>query len=306
LHRSTLVWVLAVAMLAAGAQTALADPPTPANPAGHELGVVPAKASKHGGAGSNLSWHGGPVIHANKTYAIYWGGTFSSDYRSLTDGFLANVAAASGSQSNVYFSDTQYSDSLGTISYSSSFGGSIVDTNPLPASGCNDAYTSVCVSDAQIQAEIQRVAPSTWRTPNSVIFMFTGKGVGSCYSSGSCAFSSYCAYHSNLADNTPYANMPYAMTVPAACDSGQHPNGSDADATINVASHEHNEAITDPLGTAWFDQRGYENGDKCAWNFGAAIGGTSGHLYNQAIGSGHYYLQQEWSNQTSRCVLTGL
>jgi len=96
------------------------------------------------------------------------------------------------------------------------------------------------------------------------------------------------------------------MTVPAACDSGQHPNSSDADATINVASHEHNEAITDPLGTAWFDQRGYENGDKCAWNFGTALGGTSGHQYNQAIGSGRYYLQQEWSNQTSRCVLTGL
>jgi hypothetical protein len=30
-----------------------------------------------------------------------------------------------------------------------------------------------------------------------------------------------------------YANMPYADTVPAACDAGYHPNSNDADATIN-------------------------------------------------------------------------
>ena len=27
--------------------------------------------------------------------------------------------------------------------------------------------------------------------------------------------------------------------------------------------------------------------------------------YNQVVGAGTYYLQQEWSNATSRCVLTG-
>jgi hypothetical protein len=102
-----------------------------------------------------------------------------------------------------------------------------------------------------------------------------------------------------------YANMPYADTVPAACDAGQHPNNDDADATINVASHEHNEAITDEQGPAWYDRRGYENGDKGAWNFGTALGSTQYGQYNQVIGTGKYYLQQEWSNKSSRCVLTG-
>jgi serine protease len=98
--------------------------------------------------------------------------------------------------------------------------------------------------------------------------------------------------------------MPYADTSARACDAGYHPNSStdpDADATINVTSHEHNETITDPLGSAWFDSSGYENGDKCAWTFG----GVGSNRANQTINGNSYILQQEWSNATSRCVLTG-
>jgi len=118
-----------------------------------------------------------------------------------------------------------------------------------------------------------------------------------------------CAYHSwfgSGASTTLYANMPFAALVPSACSPSQSPNGNAADATINVLSHEHNEAITDPNGNAWFDLLGYENGDKCAWTFGTPLGSTSFGQYNQAIGTGKYYLQQEWSNSTNSCVLTGL
>ena len=66
-----------------------------------------------------------------------------------------------------------------------------------------------------------------------------------------------------------------------------------------------NEAITDPDGNAWFDSAGNENGDKCAWTFGTSLGSTGSGQYNTVIGAGKYYLQQEWSNQNSRCVLTG-
>jgi hypothetical protein len=90
--------------------------------------------------------------------------------------------------------------------------------------------------------------------------------------------------------------------VPTACGSGQSPNANDADSTINVVSHEHNEAITDALGTAWYDRRGYENGDKCAWTWGTTSGPT-GRKYNQLINGHTYFLQQEWSNQISGCAL---
>jgi hypothetical protein len=300
---------------AVSVSSALAAPPTPSHPAGKELGVVPArgKAGKLG-TSQNLTYHNGPVMHTNKVYAIYWvppGYTVDSGYESLINRYFGDVAAANGQTSNVYYSDTQYYDTTGSIAYASSFAGSYVDTSPLPASGCKDSYTSVCVTDAQLQSEITRVIKANGWTPNSSteFFMFTAKGIGSCDGSSSCAFSQYCAYHSWIGSGstaTVYANMPYADTVPAACDAGQHPNNDDADATINVTSHEHNESITDEQGSAWFDRRGYEDGDKCAWNFGTALGSDGYGQYNQVINGHDYYLQQEWSNHSSGCVLQGI
>jgi hypothetical protein len=297
-----------------------AAPPSPSDPAGGELGVVPAlpavanDAGAHGGgSGSNLGYHGGPAMHTNTTYAIYWvpgGYSVSANYESLINRFFGDVGHDSGLTSNVYFSDTQYYDSVnGNIAYNSTFGGFFVDTNPLPANGCSDSYTAACVSDAQLRAEIAKdITAAGWTASGSnMFFMLTAKGIGSCYASSSCAFSQYCAYHSSFSSGSGsviYTNMPYADTVPAACDAGQHPNGDDADATINVTSHEHNEAITDWQGNAWYDKRGYENGDKCAWNFGA-VSGSSGAEYNQTINGNKYFLQQEWSNASSGCVLTG-
>ncbi len=301
-------------MLLLGVLQVQAAPPTPNNPAGNILGVVPSKFAGHNFSSrtSNLSYHNGPTMHTNRTYAIYWvpsGYKVDSGYESIINSFFQGVAADNGKTTNVYYSDTQYYDTSGSISYSSSFGGSYVDTNSFPANGCSDSYTSVCLSDAQIRSEINRVASAQgWARSGSLIFMFTAEGVGSCTSSSSCAFSSYCAYHSNFsstAGNTLYANMPYADTVPAACDGGQRPNNDDADATLNVTSHEHNEAITDPTGQAWYDRQGYENGDKCAWNFGKSLGSTAYGQYNQVINGHYYYLQQEWSNYSSGCVLQG-
>ncbi|MFM6973642.1 MAG: hypothetical protein ACKOXM_00600 [Agromyces sp.] len=296
---------------------ALAQAPETLNPgAAHIAGVVlPHNAAgKVSGGGSNLTYHSGPVMRTNTVYAIYVkpsGYTMSANYQSLINRYFTDVAAATTARttSNVYWSATQFSDSTGTISNTSTFGGSWTDTDPLPASGCTSSYTPVCLSDAQIQAEVRKAIAANGWTANSttMFFVFTAKNIGSCAGS-SCAFSSYCAYHSwNLNNGTLlYANMPYASTVPSACDTGQRPNGDDADATLNVTSHEHLEGITDPTGKGWWDNRGYENGDKCAWNFGTALGGTTGTKYNQVINGNRYFLQQEWSNSTTRCVLIGL
>jgi hypothetical protein len=296
------------------ASAASASPPTAKNPVGRILGVVPSHGHAAGRLGSsgNLTYHNGPVMHTNSVRAIYWipsGYSVSANYRSVIDGFFANVAGDSGKTSNVYYSDTQYYDLSAPIAYSSSFSGSVIDTNAFPASGCRDSYTSVCLSDSQLQSEISRVIKANvWSTGlGTEYFIFTPKNVGSCFGS-SCAYSYFCAYHSQIGNGstaTLYANMPYAAFVPSACGSGQSPNADDADSTINVTSHEHNETITDPLGTAWYDRRGNENGDKCAWNFGHPLGSTGSGSYNQAIGSGRYYLQQEWSNRSSGCVLIG-
>jgi hypothetical protein len=316
------VFGLALVIAAAVAGPVAAAPPNPAKPAGPPeriRGIIPVHEQAKGASptrSSNLSWHGGPVMHANRVYTIFWGSSNSWDagYVAGINGYFQNVATDSGKTSNVYDSDTQYTDAAGPLAYKVLYGATYSDSSAYPSNGCTDKATSICLSDLQLQSEVQAaMATNGWTAVGadgvqSLFFVFTPKGVGSCAGS-SCAYTSYCAYHSWIGGGSNailYANQPYAVQNYRiyTCDSGQRPNGITADATLNLASHEHNEAITDEQGTAWYDRQGQENGDKCAWNFGAASG-PSGARYNQTIGGAHYYLQQEWSNASSGCVLTG-
>src|SRR5207244_549633 len=57
---------------------------------------------------------------------------------------------------------------------------------------------------------------------------------------------------------------------PSACEAqATGPNGNaGADGMASIISHELEEATTDPDLNAWYDRRGQENADKCAWTFG--------------------------------------
>src|SRR5581483_9785021 len=108
--------------------------------------VPPLSMATPGVQGSgDLTWHGGPVMHTNKTYAIYWEPTgyahpFPAGYETTINQWFTDVAADSGKTTNVYGVDTQYSDGSGNIAYSSTFGGSTVATNAFPANGCTDSW----------------------------------------------------------------------------------------------------------------------------------------------------------------------
>lgn len=277
-------------------------------------GVVPTRDRAPDVTTNNLMYHGGPVMRTNKTYAIYWvpsGWSMVSGYRSTINGYFSAVAHASGSNQNVYSTETQYFDSTGPIAYSQTFGGSTTATNPFPPNGC-PIYDGLraCFTDQQISNEIKQVIASKgWVAgPTHAFFLFLPKNVGTC-DGGSCAFASFCAYHSWVgtgASQVVYANVPYADTDQAGCSTGQRPNGSDADDTINLASHEHREMIEDPSGNGWYDSVGDEGADKCAWRFGPSLGTTSTGAYNQVIYGHVYYLQEEWTNAHSMCVQRGI
>jgi hypothetical protein len=232
---------------------------------GHVGGIVPPIGAGPNLGSGNLIYHGGPVMHTNKTYAIYWvpsGYSMTASYKSTINNYFTDVAAASGATSNVYAVETQYYDlapnpNPGPILYSSTFGGSVTDTGALPPNGCNPnpPGTTSCISDAQIIAKIHAVTTAQGWTENSTnqFFLFTPMGVGSCFGMGpgsGCSYTDYCAYH-GYDVNLIYANQPYAAV--SGCDTGNRPNGDPADATINVTSHEHREAINDFRLNAWYD-----------------------------------------------------
>ncbi len=292
-------------------------------------GIVPRRGSqaRRPRAVSPLAYHGGRVQHSSHVFAIYWvppGYSLPNGYQTTVNRYFTDVAHDSFRPSNVYASDTQYFDVQAGkkqfISYSTSFQGAIVDTAALPADGCanyllDDGSTSKnCITDAQIEGEISSVV-TAHHLPSGLAteyFLFTPQGLASCFdatalATGGCydpaGFDGFCAYHSSTSGSASailYANQSFA-DLPG-CSSGESPNGNPADSVINVVSHEHNETITDPLGTAWFDGSGMENGDKCAFNFGPALGGTGSALYNQVINGHRYWLQLEWSNRTKGCV----
>lgn len=268
-----------------------------------------------------LTYHGGPIMATQNTYAIFWlpssgrlqnGASthMSAKYQPVLKAFLADYAGHGISNNS-----TQYYQLVGStytyIHNTNGFAAAVVDTNSYPPSGCNDSATpGNCITDAQIQAEITRVITAQHWTPGptAMFLLFTSSGEGSCFNSNSssCAYTQYCAYHGDYSSGGKtviYGNEPYLDK--AGCTISKLPNGDlAADSSANVASHEMTEAATDPQLNAWWDSgNGEEIGDLCAWMFGAPTWDSG--LANQ-MWNGHFYeLQQEYDNHTSACVQLG-
>jgi PKD domain len=274
---------------------------------------------------TSLPYHGGPVLHWNRTHLIFWapagsGLSFNPGYRALIKRFLSNVAAASHSGSNVYGLTGQYRDRHGPAAYASIYGGAVTATDPLPATQlCHEPAPptgppgwSACVIDAQMQQEIERVVRRKRlpTTANDLYFLVTPDGLGDCeYAyTRTCALGGdvygYCGYHSQTDDGLVlYAVIPYNAVAGHCQSDNPRPNDSPADPTISTISHEQSEMVTDPVGsTGWIDWRtGEETGDVCLLSFGPAIGGSGKSAWNEELNGGHYYLQEEWSNFNGNC-----
>ena len=236
--------------------------------------------------------------------------TFDANYQTVINRYFADVAHDSGGTSNVYSVATQYYDNPGAvhIQYQSTFGGSYVSHDPLPASVCDDGLDTYCLTDQQLQGEIQNVLTAAGWTGglDHIFFLLTPNGVGSCFDQfGQCSTDTFCAYHSSFGSGSApviYANEPYEGPIPGCTDSTQgFPNDMDADTTVNTISHEHNEAITNPVENGWLANDGNENGDLCAYGFGTQTNPGPG-AYNQVINGHPYDLQQEWSNADNGCT----
>jgi PKD domain len=273
-----------------------------------------------------LEYHGGPVMHSQKAYAIFWapsGYSFPAGYTAAITQYLERVAADSGKPSNVYSVSVQYTDESGHATYSDTYGGSTSDTHAYPTSGTCPTYTgfggesfTACISDAKLEAEVNTVvAEQGWpRGLAAEYYVVLPPHAGSCFDTGGseCFDTDFCAYHSYTvaSPHAIYANISYSPGDPIGCGVSQYPNGKsngNVDDSLSSLSHEANESITDPTLEAWYDEKGFENGDECRntpfeEDFGPPLGGSSGTLFNQEIGGGHYYLQQEWSNDIDDCA----
>lgn len=289
---------------------------------GHHSAKRPQSPHEGSRAMQRLVYHGGPVMLTATTYAIYWQPSSlqsgSSDAVPASYDFLLTRFFEDVGGHGLFTDVTQYYEGNGTnrryIENTGSFGGTYLDTDPYPPAGKYCRQEVDCVTEVQLQAEIERImVKQGWTAGRGhVFFIFTAKGEDTCDSSG-CASASngWCGSHYDApvtGSYLVYAVLPF--DDPAGCGNYQNggflpsPNNDRfADDEISTSSHELFESVTDPLGTAWFDNGGNEIADKCdaatlplTWD-----GGTANQSWN-----GHFYtVQDEFDNHTSSCVQTG-
>ncbi len=256
------------------------------------------------GGGGNLSYHKGPVMTTAYVVPIFWGPSWSttgstdnSIAKSLTnyvDGGTTNTTADKGfGITGEYNTITQYyqaGPSYIQLSNLGSGGGALYDSSTPPTN----------VTDAAVQAEVLKVTNNAPRTDTVYEVFLPSASYSSNGSATSCGGTNlqYCAYHGNFAYSgldVKYASMPYP-----SCGGCQTSGFSTTQNFEHFVSHETREAVTDPDGTGWWDRRGYEADDKCAWSPTPFTDSSTGANYD---GTAFAY-QYEWSNANSGCVKT--
>ena len=105
----------------------------------------------------------------------------------------------------------------------------------------------------------------------------------------------FCGWHSyNSASGAKYSFVGDPATTPGCLAQTVGPNLAGADAMLSVLMHELEETATDPQLNAWYSANGYENGDKCAWVWGATTANSNGSFSNMSIGGMNYLIQQNF------------
>ncbi len=262
-------------------------------PTGKGLGLVNAEAGNGnakpaggGGPGNGISYHGGPVMTGTvKLYYIWYGNWSGNSATTILTDFANNIGG-----SPYWNINTTYTDAAGThLSNSVTYGGSTTD-----------AYSKgTSLADADIQAVVSAAITGNKlpKDTNGIYFVLTSADVNA--SSGFC--SKYCGWHTHGTiggSDIKYSFVGNPDRCPSSCAAQTtSPNGNaGADGMASILAHEAEEAATDPDLNAWYDNRGYENADKCAWTFGSTYTVANGSKANVKLGARDYYIQQNWVN----------
>ena len=266
----------------------------------HEtLDHAKGNAGKNGGSLAIRYW-GGPVMTGmnNKIYYIWYGNWSGNSAPTILD----NLAKSIGGSPYFNINTTYYNGSGTHVSNSVTFAGEAYDNNSQGAS----------LTDAGV-ANVVANALNTGALPvdtSGIYFVLTSKDVDE--SSGFCT--QYCGWHTNGTYTVPgnpiikYAFVGNPERCPSACQAqpgNSSPNGNlGADGMASIIAHELEEAITDPQLNAWFDTRGAENADKCAWTFGTTSTAQNGSLYNVTLGGKNYLIQRNWDASKQACAMS--
>ena len=275
-HRHVLpVLLLASTIAVVALAVSAADAAGPSINAGPQAGIVwthgltnAAGHARHTSS-PNLIYHGGPVMTSTtEVYPIFWGTSFSTGVISGIDSFYKGVGSTDYAKTN-----TEY-----TNNNPEQFVSSGVRENAYKPDR-SSAPTQAPQASA-ILAEVARMYPNP--TPNAYYPVYIDQPRGR---------AGYCAWHSAGTINGTPVQFAFFFKLDGdpGCDP-QNPGTTQTEgleALGNVSGHELSEMMTDPQLNAWYDSKGAENADKCAWTFGPSL---------ITWGSTSWKIQGNWSN----------
>jgi hypothetical protein len=218
-------------------------------------------------------------------YLIWYGNWSGNTAQSILTNLVSNIGGSSYFNINTTYYDGSGNHVLNAVSY-----GGFATDNYSQGTSLTDSAVQLVVENAISIGKFPI-------DPDGVYFVLTSKDVAE--KSGFC--SNYCGWHtygtiSGL--NIKYAFVGNGDRCPSACEAQTiSPNGNaGADGMASVVAHELEESVTDPDLNAWYDKRGEENADKCAWTFGATSTASNGSRYNMTLNGKQYLIQQNWVN----------
>lgn len=248
------------------------------------------------GATNGISYHGGPVMLGTTNVYYIWYGDWSSNSATT---ILTDLANSIGGSPYFNINTTYYNGSNTHVLNAVKYVGSTTD-NYSQGTALTDSKVRTVVSNAITSGRLPKDA-------NGVYFVLTSADVNE--TSGFCT--QYCGWHTyGLLNWTTYIKYSFVGNpdrCPSACTyQTTSPNGNaGADGMASVIAHELEEAVTDPNLNAWYDSRGYENADKCAWTFGTTYTTANGAKANMNLGGRDYLIQRNWVNANSgSCALS--
>jgi hypothetical protein len=218
-------------------------------------------------------------------YYIWYGSWSGNNATSILTSFISNLGGSTYEHINSTYHDGSNNSVSGQLHYAGSYSTS--------------AYLGTSLSDAQIEQVVSDTisAGHLALDTDAVYFVLTSADVTA--SSGFCT--QYCGWHNHgtiAGSDVKYAFVGNPDRCPSSCAAQTtSPNGNPgADGMASIIAHESEEAISDPDLNAWYDRRGAENADKCAWTFGTESTASNGSKYNITLGGAHYLIQQNWVN----------
>jgi hypothetical protein len=236
--------------------------------------------------GNGINYHGGPLILGTTNVYYIWYGNWNGN-NAVT--ILTDLAQNIGGSPYFNINTTYYDGSNTHVTNSVHYAGSTTDSYSRGTS-LSDAAIQGVVADAINQGRLPK-------DTNGVYFVLTSADVTA--SSGFCT--QYCGWHTHgtiAGSDIKYSFIGNPDRCPSACEAQTTgPNGNaGADGMASIISHELEEAVTDPDLNAWYDTRGQENADKCAWTFGSTYTVANGSQANMKLGTRDFLIQQNWVN----------